>query len=73
VGEPEGERAVPADLTVASKCLERAQEIDWQFRAALQEEGRRGEQEVRLQLTRSRFRHLRACTGLWLLHNALGG
>ena len=73
VGEPEGERAVPADLTVASKCLERAQEIDWQIRAALQEAGQRGEQEVQLQLTRSRFRHLRACTGLWLLQNALGG
>ena len=26
-----------------------------------------------LQLTRSRFRQLRAYTGLWLLHNALGG
>ena len=73
VGDSGGENALPADLTVASKCLERAQEIDWQFRAALQEAARRGDEEGHHQLTRSRFRHLRAYTGLWLLHNALGG
>ncbi len=73
VGDSGGEEALPADLAVSSKCLERAQDIDWQFRSALQEAAMRGDEEGHLQLTRSRFRHLRAYAGLWLLHNALGG
>jgi hypothetical protein len=73
VGDSGGEEALPVDLAVSSKCLERAQGIDWQFRAALQEAAMRGDEEGHLQLTRSRFRHLRAYAGLWLLHNALGG
>ncbi len=60
-------------LTVTAACLARAQEVDWAFRAALQESVPGSSPERHLQLTRSRFRHLRAFTGLWLLHNALGG
>ena len=59
--------------TVTAACLSRAQEVDWAFRAALQEAVPASDPERHLQLTRSRFRHLRAYTGLWLLHNALGG
>ena len=59
--------------TVTAACLARAQEVDWAFRAALQEAVPASDPERHLQLTRSRFRHLRAYTGLWLLHNALGG
>jgi hypothetical protein len=60
-------------LEAAAKCLAHAQDVDWQFRTALMDASARGDAERHLQLTRSRFRHLRAYTGLWLLHNALGG
>ncbi len=63
----------PARLDAVVACLGRAQEIDWLFRASLAEAEARRDTERHLQLTRSRFRHLRAYTGLWLLHNALGG
>lgn len=65
--------AASSILEGATKCLAHAQEIDWRFRTALLEAGARGDSEQHRQLTRSRFRHLRAYTGLWLLHNALGG
>ena len=65
--------AAPSMLAAAADCLARAQGVDWLFRTALQDAGARGDPERHLQLTRSRFRHLRAYTGLWLLHNALGG
>ena len=73
VGSGPAEGSAPPPLVQAAKCLARAQEIDWEFRTALLDAGARGEPERHLQLTRSRFRHLRAYTGLWLLHNALGG
>ena len=63
--------AEPARLEAAGACLRRAQEVDWLFRAALVEAEARGDAGRHQQLTRSRFRHLRAYTGLWLLHNAL--
>jgi hypothetical protein len=63
----------PARLEAAGACLSRAQEIDWLFRSSLAETEARRDTERHLQLTRSRFRHLRAYTGLWLLQNALGG
>ncbi|MFI5180860.1 MAG: hypothetical protein ACHQPI_05680 [Thermoanaerobaculia bacterium] len=65
--------ATSATLDTVAKCLAHAQEIDWLFRTALLDASGRGNSERHLQLTRSRFRHLRAYTGLWLLHNALGG
>lgn len=63
----------PSRLEAAAQCLQRAQEIDWLFRASLAEAEIRGDLGRHQQLTRSRFRHLRAFTGLWLLYNALGG
>jgi hypothetical protein len=72
--EPEGTAiAEPGRLEAAGACLRRAQEVDWLFRASLAEADARRQADLHLQLTRSRFRHLRAYTGLWLLHNALGG
>ncbi len=65
--------ATSSTLEAAAKCLAHAQDIDWRFRTALMDASARGDPERHLQLTRSRFRHLRAYTGLWLLHNALGG
>lgn len=65
--------ASSSTLAVAAKCLAHAQDVDWRFRTALMDASARGDSERHLQLTRSRFRHLRAYTGLWLLHNALGG
>jgi len=71
----EGNRAAvpPEGLATAAACLERSQELDWLFRSALHEAEEAGNAERHLQLTRSRFRHLRAFAGLWLLQNALGG
>jgi len=63
----------PGTLQATAACLARAQDVDWLFRAALQDAGAGGNPERHQHLTRSRFRHLRAYTGLWLLHNALGG
>jgi hypothetical protein len=62
-----------ADATIASagKCLGRAREIDRLFREALHVA--EGEPGVWKHLTRSRFRHLRAFAGLWLLFSSLGG
>ena len=73
VGPGSKAMAAPARLEVAGACLARAQEIDWLFRTSLAEASTRGDPERHLQITRSRFRHLRAYTGLWLLQNALGG
>ncbi len=65
--------ATSSSLEAAAKCLSHAQDVDWHFRIALMDTSARGDSERHFQLTRSRFRHLRAYTGLWLLHNALGG
>jgi hypothetical protein len=63
----------PGVLDAMAACLDRSQEIDREFRAALlAAEDEEGDERHR-QLTRSRFRHLRAFTGLWLLQNAFGG
>ncbi len=63
--------AADATIAAAGKCLTRAREIDRLFREALHvAEGQTG---VWKQLTRSRFRHLRAFAGLWLLFSSLGG
>lgn len=73
VGAPSAAVATSSRLEAAAQCLAHAQEIDWGFRTALLDASARGDSERNLQLARSRFRHLRAYTGLWLLHNALGG
>jgi hypothetical protein len=74
-GHAEGDRTAlpPGALDAASACLDRSQEIDRLFRASLLDAEEEGGGERHRQLTRSRFRHLRAFTGLWLLGNAFGG
>jgi hypothetical protein len=57
-------------LSDAGECLVRAQDLDRRFRQALEAEGQGGLPERLNELTRSRFRLLRAFSGLWLLHNA---
>lgn len=63
--------ASDATLAPSGKCLVRAREVDRMFREALH--AAEGDRVLWKQLTRSRFRHLRAFAGLWLLFNALGG
>ncbi len=63
----------PGVLDATAACLERSQEIDRLFRTALLDAEEENGAERHRQLTRSRFRHLRAFTGLWLLENAFGG
>ncbi|MBK9089825.1 MAG: hypothetical protein IPL90_12570 [Holophagales bacterium] len=67
---PSGEPADASDLDKASECLGRAQDLDRRFRQALEATGPEGPPERLNELTRSRFRLLRAFSGLWLLHNA---
>lgn len=57
-------------LEVAAECLVRAQDLDRRFRQSLEAVGTEGPPERLNELTRSRFRLLRAFSGLWLLHNA---
>lgn len=57
-------------LEVAADCLVRAQDLDRRFRQSLEAVGTEGPPERLNELTRSRFRLLRAFSGLWLLHNA---
>jgi hypothetical protein len=57
-------------LEEAGECLVRAQDLDRRFRQALEAVGPAGPPEELNELTRSRFRLLRAFSGLWLLHNA---
>ena len=59
-----------AVLGQAAECLVRSQDVDRRFRQALEAVGPAGPQERLNELTRSRFRLLRAFSGLWLLHNA---
>jgi hypothetical protein len=63
--------ASDATISPAGKCLVRARDIDRLFREALA--AAEGDRPVWKQLTRSRFRHLRAFAGLWLLFSSLGG
>lgn len=67
---PSGEPADASDLDKAGQCLGRAQDLDRRFRQALEATGPEGLPERLNELTRSRFRLLRAFSGLWLLHNA---
>ncbi len=67
---PSGEPADAGDLDKAGQCLGRAQDLDRRFRQALEATGPEGLPERLNELTRSRFRLLRAFSGLWLLHNA---
>ena len=68
-----GESSASANtLAPTGKCLARAREIDGQFREALVAAESEGIESWN-HLTRSRFRHLRAFAGLWLLFDALGG
>mgnify|MGYP001137489038 CR=1 FL=1 len=60
-----------ASFAEAAECLVRAQDLDRRFRQALETLGQGGLPERLNELTRSRFRLLRAFSGLWLLHNAL--
>ena len=57
-------------LEEAAECLVRAQDLDRRFRQSLEAVGTAGPAERLNELTRSRFRLLRAFSGLWLLHNA---
>lgn len=69
-----GDTPEPPIFGVATECLVRSQELDRRFRQALEALGPDGPPESLNELTRSRFRLLRAFSGLWLLHNArLGG
>jgi hypothetical protein len=56
-------------LAEAGRCLVRAQELDRAFRAELEEASGVEEPEQLNELHRSRFRLIRAFSGLWLLHN----
>ncbi len=72
VGEVGDSSASESTLQPTGKCLARAREIDGLFRQALAAAESEGI-EAWNHLTRSRFRHLRAFAGLWLLYDALGG
>jgi len=67
---PGPEAAEGGGLEEAAQCLVRAQDLDRRFRQALEAVGADGPPERLNELTRSRFRLLRAFSGLWLLHNA---
>ncbi len=72
VGDVGDSSASESTLAPTEKSLARARAIDGQFRQALAAAGPEGG-ELWKSLTRSRFRHLRAFAGLWLLYDALGG
>lgn len=67
---PSADMAAAGELDKAGECLVRAQDLDRRFRQALEATGPGGPPERLNELTRSRFRLLRAFSGLWLLHNA---
>ncbi len=56
------------ELSECGRCLVRAQETDRQFRQALEATDPAVPEKVN-EINRSRFRMLRAFSGLWLLHN----
>lgn len=72
VGEVGDSTASEQTLAPTGKCLARAREIDGFFREALVAAESEGIEPWN-HLTRSRFRHLRAFAGLWLLYDSLGG
>jgi len=71
VGDVGDSSASESTLAPSGACLARAREIDGLFRKALAAESEGA--EALSQMTRSRFRHLRAFAGLWLLHDSVGG
>ncbi|HMA29192.1 MAG TPA: hypothetical protein VKS23_04965 [Thermoanaerobaculia bacterium] len=72
VGEVGESSASETTLQPTARCLTRAREVDGLFRQALAAAESEGVESWN-HLTRSRFRHLRAFAGLWLLYDALGG
>ncbi len=70
-GPNEGLAATVTDekLAECARCLMRAQEVDRRFRMAIEEATGYAPPEKLNELHRSRFRLLRAFSGLWLLHN----
>jgi len=73
VGEVGDSSASESTLQPTKKCLARARDIDGLFRQALAAAADAEGSEPWNNLTRSRFRHLRAFAGLWLLYDSLGG
>ena len=60
-------------LERATQSLQRAAEMERRFQWFIEDALYRGETEYLEALFRSRFRLLRAYSGLWLIHNARGG
>ncbi|MFN3412628.1 MAG: hypothetical protein ACK42L_01005 [Thermoanaerobaculum sp.] len=60
-------------LEQATQTLQRAQEMDRRFAWLIEDALYRGETEHLERLYRSRFRLMRAYSGLWLIHNDRGG
>ncbi len=60
-------------LEQATQTLQRASEMDRRFAWLIEDALYRGETEHLERLYRSRFRLLRAYSGLWLIHNDRGG
>ena len=60
-------------LERGSQSLQRAGEMERRFQWFIDDALYRGDTEFLLHLYRSRFRLLRAYSGLWLVHNERGG
>jgi hypothetical protein len=60
-------------LERANQSLQRASDVDRRFQWFVEDALYRGDTEYLERLYRSRFRLLRAYSGLWLIHNELGG
>ncbi|MGQ9496476.1 MAG: hypothetical protein ACUVRY_09545 [Thermoanaerobaculaceae bacterium] len=60
-------------LEQATQTLQRAQELDRRFSWFIEDALYRGQTQFLEQLYRSRFRLMRAYSGLWLIHNKRGG
>jgi hypothetical protein len=68
-----GSERLPDLLEAASQSLQRAAELDRRFLWLVEDALFRGETDSLERLYRSRFRLLRAYSGLWLIHNDRGG
>jgi len=68
-----GSEHLPEILEAAAQSLQRAAELDRRFGWLFEDALFRGETEALEKLHRSRFRLLRAYSGLWLIHNDRGG
>ena len=66
---PDAKAELEWRLEDAGRCLVRAQELDREFRRELEDASGIEESESLNALHRSRFRLIRAFSGLWLLHN----